>query len=352
MSDSRARSVPVNARAGKYFVTIGEGLDIGSLAVGVKKPCRAVIVSDNTVYPLYGAAVADSLAREGFDASAYLVDAGEGAKRMEVLERLLRFFVDREMTRGDLVLALGGGVVGDLGGFAAAVYMRGVDFIQIPTTILAAVDSSVGGKTGVNLPEGKNLVGAFHQPIAVFCDTRFFETLPEETRANGMAEAVKHGMIADRELLLGIGGLPIAEVCRRNVEIKAGIVERDELDRGVRNLLNFGHTIGHAVEKLSDYRTPHGSAVAIGMSVIARASERSGLTESPCAGELAKALRRLGLPTTCGYPAEKLAEAALRDKKRSGEAITLVIPKEIGRAELCEMPVSRLGEFIAKGLGE
>jgi len=342
--------VIVNTRAGKYPVVIGGGLDFGKLALDVRKPCRVVIVSDDNVFPLYGDAVAKSFVENGYTVSGYLLSPGESSKDMEVVTRLLRFLVAQGLTRQDIVVALGGGVVGDVAGFVAAVYLRGIDFIQLPTTVLAAVDSSVGGKTGVDLPEGKNLVGAFHQPLAVFCDTATFATLPKAVRADGMAEVVKHGMIADRDMLQSLDELPIAEICRRNVAIKAGIVERDEFDRNVRMLLNFGHTVGHAVESLSDYQVSHGSAVAIGMTVITRASEKSGLTESPCLEELKKTLERLGLPVSCDYSAKELAAAALRDKKRSGETITLVIPKKIGHAELHDIPVSELEDFIKKGI--
>jgi 3-dehydroquinate synthase len=343
--------VIVNTRAGKYPVLIGEGLDFGKLALDVRKPCRIVVVSDDNVFRLHGDAVMNSLVENGYIVSGYLLTPGERSKDMEVVTRLLRFLVDQELTRQDILVALGGGVVGDVAGFAAAIYLRGINFIQLPTTVLAAVDSSVGGKTGVDLPEGKNLAGAFHQPLAVFCDTGLFATLPKAVYADGMAEVVKHCMIADGDMLQNLGDLGIAEICRRNVAIKAGIVEKDEFDTGLRMLLNFGHTVGHAVEALSDYSISHGSAVAIGMTVITRASEKSGLTESPCLDELKKTLKHLGLPTSCRYSAGEIADAALRDKKRSGGAITLVVPKRIGHAELYELPVSELEDFIEKGLG-
>ncbi|MCL2192622.1 MAG: 3-dehydroquinate synthase [Treponema sp.] len=351
MSDQMlSNSVIVNTQSGKYPVVIGESLDFGKLALDVQKPCRVVVVSDNNVFPLHGDAIVKSFAENGYTVSGYLLTPGEASKDLEVVSRLLRFLVGQSITRQDILVALGGGVVGDIAGFVAAIYLRGINFIQLPTTILAAVDSSVGGKTGVDLPDGKNLVGAFHQPLAVFCDTGTFATLPKAVYADGMAEVVKHGMIADKEMLLGLGDLGIAEICRRNVAIKAGIVEQDEFDTGVRMLLNFGHTVGHAIEVLSDYRISHGNAVAIGMTVITRASEKSGLTESPCLDELTKTLEHLGLPTSCKYSAKELAGAALRDKKRSGGTITLVIPKRIGHVELYKIPVSDLEDFIKKGI--
>jgi len=208
----------------------------------------------------------------------------------------------------------------------------------------------VGGKTGVDLKAGKNLAGAFHQPLAVLCDTDVFATLPQAVYADGMAEVIKHGMIADREMLLSLHELSSVEMCRRNVEIKARIVEQDEFDTGIRKLLNFGHTVGHAVEALSDYHISHGSAVAIGMAVITRSSERNGLTEAPCLGDLIPTLERYGLPSRCDFSAKELADAALHDKKRMGGAVTLVIPKTTGRAELYDIPIDRLEEFIAQGM--
>jgi len=345
-----AEEVTVCTRAGEYTVVIGGGLDYGRLALTAKKPCKAVVVSDDNVFPLYGEAALASFRANGYQASRFVIKNGEASKTLATVERLLAFLANENVTRSDLLIALGGGVVGDLTGFAAAVYLRGVDFIQLPTTVLAAVDSSVGGKTGVDLPAGKNLAGAFHQPIAVLCDTDTFATLPKEVYADGMAEVIKHGMIADRELLLSLGSLPPAEMCRRNVEIKARVVEEDEFDTGVRRLLNFGHTVGHAVEALSGYRVSHGRAVAIGMAVITRACVRNGLTDPACLGDLENALALYGLPARCEYTAKELARAALHDKKRAGGTISLVIPKKTGRAGIYDLPIEQLEDFIAKGL--
>jgi 3-dehydroquinate synthase len=347
-----AETVEVNTRFGKYSVVIGGGLDYGKLALTAKKPCKAVIVSDDNVFPLYGDAALGSFRESGYQASSYILKNGEGSKNLNTVAELLGFLANEKVKRGDKLVALGGGVVGDITGFVSAIYLRGIDYIQIPTTILAAVDSSVGGKTGVDLSSGKNLVGAFHQPVIVLCDTNVFATLPKAVYADGMAEVIKHGMIADREMLLSLNDLSPGEICRRNVAIKARLVEQDEFDTGTRRLLNFGHTVGHAVEAVSNYRVSHGSAVAVGMAVITRAVERSALTDSACQGDLIRALEAYGLPTCCDYPAKELAAAALHDKKRSGGTVTLVIPKKTGQAELCDIPVEQLEEFIAKGLEE
>ena len=347
-----AETVEVKTRFGKYSVVIGSDLDYGKLALNVKKPCKVVIVSDDNVFSLYGDAAIGSFRESGYQTSSYVLKNGEASKTLDTVTELLNFLANEKMTRGDMLAALGGGVVGDITGFVSAIYLRGVDYIQIPTTILAAVDSSVGGKTGVDLSAGKNLAGAFHQPVTVLCDTNVFATLPKAVYADGMAEVIKHGMIADRELLLSLNDIATVQMCYRNVAIKAGLVEKDEFDTGVRRLLNFGHTVGHAVEAVSNYRVSHGNAVAVGMTVITRAGEKSGMTDSACMGDLVKALERYGLPTHCDFSAKELATAALHDKKRSGGTVALVIPKKTGQAELYDLPVEMLEDFFAKGRDE
>ena len=347
-----AETVEVKTRFGKYSVVVGSGLDYGKLALNAKKPCKVIIVSDDNVFPLYGDAAVGSFRESGYQTGSYVLKNGEASKTLATVTDLLGFLANEKLTRGDMLVALGGGVVGDITGFVSAIYLRGIDYVQIPTTILAAVDSSVGGKTGVDLSAGKNLVGAFHQPVVVLCDTNVFATLPKTVYADGMAEVIKHGMIADKEMLVSLNDLSINEICRRNIEIKARLVEQDEFDTGVRRLLNFGHTVGHALEAVSNYRISHGSAVAVGMTVITRAGVRSALTDSACMGDLVKALGCYGLPARCDFAGKELADAALHDKKRSGGTITLVIPKKTGQAGLCDIPVEQLEDFITKGLNE
>lgn len=342
--------IRVNPKNGSYPVLVGSGLNYGKLALGLKKPCGVVLVSDSTVFPLYGEAAARSFRASGYNVDTYVIKSGEASKNLETVAGLLGFLADKKLTRGDVLAALGGGVVGDITGFVSAIYLRGIPFLQLPTTLLAAVDSSVGGKTGVDLDAGKNLVGAFHQPAAVFCDVNTFKTLPPQVYSDGMAEVIKHGMIADAGLLSGLEVFPIEEVCRRNVAIKARIVERDEFDTGERRLLNFGHTVGHAAELLSGYSITHGCAVAIGMAVMTRAAVRLGMAGEACLEALLRALGRYALPARCEYSAKALAGAALSDKKRMGGEIALVIPREAGRAEILELPVGELEGFIQKGL--
>ena len=347
-----AEQVIVHTHSGTYPVVIGNGLDYGKLSLAVKKPCKAIIVSDDNVFPLYAAAAAGSFRSAGYEISTYMIPYGEASKSMDTVARLLDFLARENITRSGLLIALGGGVTGDITGFAAAVYLRGIDFIQLPTTILAAVDSSVGGKTGVDLPSGKNLAGAFHQPVAVLCDTNVFATLPRSVYCDGMAEVIKHGMIADREMLGSLKEMPADTMCARNVAIKARVVESDEFETGPRKLLNFGHTVGHAVEKLSNYTISHGRAVAIGMAVMTRSCVKNGLADPECITILTQALEQYDLSSKCDFSAKDLARAALQDKKRSESVITLVIPKKAGKAELYDLPVTELENLIAQGLEE
>lgn len=347
--------IRVNAST-SYDILIGSGLlpQAGALFRENFPPCKVALVSDSNVMPLYGPAVDASLRSAGFAVYTYTFAAGESSKTLNTAAGLLGFFSESGLDRGDIAVALGGGVCGDLTGFAASIYLRGIRYVQIPTSLLAAVDSSVGGKTGVDLAAGKNLAGSFWQPALVVCDTTAFDTLPSHYLADGLAEVVKYGVIADRALFDRLKKEPVAkvfdQVVAACVSIKRDIVQRDEFDRGERQLLNFGHTIGHAVEKLSGYTISHGHAVAMGMACMARAADALGLSEPPCAGEIAGLLRVLNLPAKCPFPAEAVAHAALRDKKVKGSAITLVIPKRIGEAVLHRLPVSELEAFFAAGI--
>ena len=267
---------------------------------------------------------------------------------------MLEFFAEQRLTRKDAIIALGGGVTGDMAGFAAGCYLRGVRYVQIPTTLLAAVDSSVGGKTAVDLAAGKNLAGLFHQPTLVICDTDTFETLSPDEFANGSAEAIKTGILDDDTLfsLFETGDVhqDISSIVEQCVSYKARIVEADETETGERKLLNLGHTAGHAIERCSDFTMPHGHAVAIGLCIIARAAERLGWAKEPIARRIETALARNGLPTRTEFSPEALAEAALSDKKRAGGNITLVIPKKIGDCALMELPVDRLIDVFRAGM--
>lgn len=339
-----------------YKVHIGSGLlsQCGTFVSEIHAPCLVALVTDSFVDMIYSSAVTRSLEGAGYRVVKFVLPAGERSKSMETYMSLLSFLVERGVTRSDLIVALGGGVVGDLAGFAAATYLRGMDFVQLPTSFLAQVDSSVGGKTAVDLPQGKNLVGAFWQPRLVLCDIKCLATLSRETLADGLGETIKYGMIADAEILrlLQEDGLEAeAEgVIARCIQIKANVVEADERDNGPRQLLNFGHTAGHAIEKHSHFTLTHGRAVAIGMAVVTRACVKRGMTDPSVLEMLESLLKRYGLSDRCTLTAAELAEGALADKKRRGETITLVLPREPGKCVLSPIPTAELESFFQDGL--
>lgn len=324
----------------------------GELVRAVSEAGLAVVVADSNVAPLYAKIVRGSLSAAGFDTRLFVFPAGESSKTHETLLKLYRFLAQNGVTRSDLIVALGGGVTGDTAGFAAATYMRGVNFVQIPTSLLAQIDSSVGGKTGVDLPEGKNLVGAFHQPRLVICDPETLRTLSGRFFTDGMAEAVKYGCILDASLfgLIEDGGgrTRIAELIERCIALKRDVVEHDEFESGERMLLNFGHTMGHAIEKFYQFKTySHGEAVSMGMMLAASAGERHGLTAPGTAKRLGGLLDRLGLPLQCDAGLKTLAQLALRDKKRKGREMNVVLLREIGNGFLHRLPASELETFFA-----
>lgn len=349
----------VQVRAGRpYEVFIGRGLmgEAGDkIARALGRTCAAAILTDDTVDALYGARVARSLSERGFSVCRFAMPSGEAHKTLETWERMLTFLSENGMTRAGAVVALGGGVPGDVAGFAAASYQRGVDLVQIPTTLLAMIDSSVGGKTGVDLGGLKNQVGAFHQPRLVLIDPEALATLPAATLSDGAAEAVKYGVLGDGELFerLSRGGWTAdAEwVIERCVTQKAALVAADERDTGSRQLLNLGHTLGHAIEKCSGFHFSHGRAVAVGMIYAARIARGMGLCGPEVEEAISAALAAGGLPLAAPYGAAELAAAAMADKKRAGAEITLVLPREIGRCELVRVPAAELEKLTRVAVG-
>ena len=313
--------------------------------------CRLCILTDDTVDAFYGAAVFQSFKDAGYSVEKIVIPHGEESKSAENLLNVVNKLAQMHFTRSDMLVALGGGVVGDLCGFCAATYMRGTRFIQLPTTLLAAVDSSVGGKTAVNLPAGKNMFGVFWQPSLVLCDTDVLHTLDEKVFADGTAEIIKYGMIWDEELFAALetGTWNREDVIARCVEIKRDVVNRDEFDTGLRQILNFGHTVGHAVESLSHFEISHGSAVAIGMTIVTRAICRQGMAKEDVLARLIKTLEVNRLPVSCGFSAEELFEKAIGDKKREGDKIHIIAVKEIGKAEIICMDLIQLKEWIRLG---
>ena len=348
------KKVTVNASR-VYDIIIDKGIldRAGELAALVKKPCRAAILTDSNVAPLYLARLENSLESAGYSVVSFTILAGEASKNAENYLAFLSFLAQNKITRSDCIFALGGGVVGDLCGFCAATYLRGIEFIQIPTTLLAMVDSSVGGKTAIDIPEGKNLVGAFYQPSLVICDYDTLSTLPGEIFTDGCAEVIKYGLINDKELFTKLKNpiMPqiedIIENCVRN---KRDVVNADEHDTGVRQLLNLGHTAAHSIEILSDFSISHGSAVAMGMAIILRAAVKLGHCSKEECNEAIREISSYGLPTDCPYSAHELSGVALNDKKRQGGSITLIMPFGIGDSRLYKVSVDSLEEIFRAGL--
>lgn len=341
----------VTVKASKqYDVLIAKGLlqQAGERIAAVHKCCSCMLVSDETVWALYGARVMQSLENSGFTVHTFIIKPGEASKSTNNLILLWETLAEKQITRSDLLVALGGGVVGDLTGFAAATFLRGIDYVQIPTTLLAMVDSSVGGKTAVDLAHGKNLAGAFYQPHLVLCDTDTLQTLPDSIFADGMAEVIKYGFINRPALLqmLKNTDTPIEDIIALCVEDKKEIVEADERDNGCRQLLNLGHTLAHGIELNSDYTVSHGSAVAIGMVLITKSAVKAGLCRRDTLDILLALLKKYNLPTDTEFTCEQLCEAALEDKKRKGGFITLVIPVETGKSELQKRRIDELPNFI------
>ena len=349
------RTLPVNVGKG-YNVKIGKGIlpRCGEEIAALLGPCSVAVVTDSNVAELYLEECVRSLTEAGLRASVFTFPAGEGSKNLSTLSDILEAMASEGLTRVDAVAALGGGVAGDMAGFAAGCYMRGVRFVQIPTTLLAAVDSSVGGKTAVDLRAGKNLAGLFHQPSLVLCDTDCLNTLPETEYCCGLAEALKTGVLRGEGLFRlfeeGMAREQIEDVIAQCVEYKAGVVERDEREQGERKLLNLGHTVGHAIELCSNYTILHGLAVAMGLAIIARASAQRGWCSPATARRIEAALKRNSLPATTEFSPTELAKAALSDKKRAGSTVTLAIPSEIGACTLKPVSVAELEGIIAEGL--
>lgn len=348
-------TITVNASR-TYQVQVGAGLlaRTGELSAPLIQGRDAVIVSDSNVWPRYGRTVAGSLAQAGFRVREFVFPAGEASKNPQVLLELLTFLARHELTRSDAVFALGGGVTGDMAGLAAALYLRGIACVQLPTSLLSMVDSSVGGKTAVDLPEGKNLVGTFTQPHLVLCDTQALDTLSPAVLAEGWAEIIKYGMIRSRELLDFLREKPAGEnldwVIAQCLTIKRDVVAADERDNAVRQVLNFGHTIGHAIERCGHYTIYHGEGVAMGMAIMTRACVKQGRCPAECWTVLEELLDKYHLPKTCDMDPADLLAAARADKKRRGNAITLIQPERLGNCVLYKTDYDELARVLEVGM--
>ncbi len=357
----RPDQIHVRTPGGEYSIVLGSGVmaELGERARKLGLGRRVVVATDTNVAPLYAAKVAAVLEASGFRASVAVMPVGERHKSWESVEMFVEAFLDAGLDRGGWVAALGGGVVGDTAGFAASIYMRGVDFVQLPTSLLAMADSSIGGKVGVDHARGKNLLGAFKQPALVMADLDVLASLPAEQMACGMAEVIKAGVIADPVLFDRIDDgrqatgdlrsttydlrLTIYDSLRRAIEVKRGIVERDPHEAGERALLNLGHTFGHAFEKCTEYNRPHGYAVAQGMVVAFRLALGLGMCDEASGERVERVLREYGLPTRWGAPelggdgaVERVLEAMMLDKKRVDGRLRLVLPEAIGKVRLVD----------------
>ena len=332
-----------------YQVLVGSGV-INQLGNQITKLLpttkKVAVITDETVQGLYFDIVKNQLAAVEKEVIQYVLKPGETAKSAENYIAILSWLAQNEITRTDTIIAFGGGVIGDLAGFVAATYLRGISYIGIPTTLLAMVDSSVGGKTAIDLPAGKNLVGAFYQPRLVLVDIDVLATIPPKILNDGYAEIIKYGMIGDAELLKILAdNHDRQKIIARCIKMKSKIVCADPFDATVRNLLNFGHTIGHALELLSDYQLSHGQAVAIGMAVDTRATGNQALIEL-----LERLLVKYELSTTTDFTATEIFAATTRDKKRSGNEITNVVPVALGICELQKIPLAKYHDWLKTGL--
>lgn len=336
-----------------YDIIIENGMlkNCGELIKPVVRGDNCIVITDTNVEPLYSDIVINSLKAAGFNVSCHVFTAGEESKTFRTVENMLGAFISAGLTRQDFAVALGGGVCGDLTGFAAAIYQRGIDYIGIPTTLLSQIDSSVGGKTGCDLVYGKNLAGAFHSPKRVLIDPDCLSTLTPRVFNDGLGEAIKYGVIKSAPLFERLMAEDahgfINELIAECVSIKRDVTENDFFESGERMLLNYGHTIGHSIEKYYNFKDiTHGEAVGIGMVVMAAAAERNGDCEVGTAEKITACLHKYNLPATTSIETEKLCSGALTDKKRRGRDIKLVVPKGIGNCFVKTVPANRLCDYI------
>ncbi len=337
----------------KYDIVIDRGIlpVCGELIRKTTNAHTAAIITDDNVAEIYLSTVTKSLENAGFEVCTFTFSHGEENKTISTVMQMVEFFAENKLSRSDIAIALGGGVCGDMCGFAAAIYMRGISFVQIPTSLLAQVDSSVGGKTGCDLSSGKNLVGAFHNPSLVIIDPNTLNTLPEKYMADGMGEIIKYGCIRSRslfdQLLNGEKYENIDDIIYECVKIKANIVENDFTEQNDRMLLNFGHTVGHAIEKAENFcGISHGMAVGIGMVMITDASEAAGLTETGTADKIRSVLNRYNMPTETTYDTSVIADAAMSDKKRRSDTLNTVLLKNIGDSFIHRLDCKKFKDFL------
>lgn len=348
------KTVSVHASR-SYEIRIGRGLlqGAGEQIRAVTDAKKVMLVSDDAVWPLYGGAVRRSLETAGLTVCSFVFPHGESSKCACTYLELLDALCAQQLTRKDAIAALGGGVAGDLAGFAASTYLRGIGFIQIPTTLLAMVDSSVGGKTAIDLPAGKNLAGTFYQPWLVLCDPDCLTTLPEDIFRDGCAEVIKYAVLGNApffdDLRAGSAHAQLEHIIETCVTMKRDIVAQDEFDRGQRQLLNLGHTFGHGIEACSGFAVSHGSAVAIGMAMMVRAAAAFGLCTEKTRDTVVDILRQYDLPVDCTFRAEDMLPTILHDKKAAGDTINLIVPTAVGQCRIVKTPASEIMDWLRAG---
>lgn len=331
-----------------YDIIISSGAiaSVGDFLKELYTPRKVCIIADSTAGSLYSKGVMESLEAAGFFPSRILFPSGEHSKNLTTYANIVESLASENLSRSDVVLALGGGVVMDIAGFAAGTYLRGIDLVQVPTTLLSAMDASVGGKNAVNLLQGKNLAGIFWDPRMVICDPETFNNLPESQILDALSEAVKNAIVSDASLVSKIEARDLEYVVERSLSIKKSLVEVDAEDRGLRQRLSFGHTIGHCIEKASSYSVSHGKSVAIGMVAEAKAAYSMGYAKNNTSSEIARILLNLGLPTEVKYTASELLPFVKNDKKFSDGKITIVVPEAVGKCALRKISPAELEEYV------
>lgn len=357
------RRIAVTTAQRDYEVQVGYDnlCTLGAITRSKAKGDAAAIISDSNVAPLYAARVRASLEDEGMAVTEIVFEAGERNKRLSTLEVMLEELAEAGLTRADVVVALGGGVTGDMGGLAAAMYLRGIQVIQAPTSLLAMVDSSVGGKCAVDLAHGKNLAGAFFQPSAVVADVACLSTLSPELFRDSVGEVIKHAVLSDPALFEQLSRHPmvpgaytpeeLVATVARNVEIKRDVVDADATEQGVRQTLNLGHTLGHAIESANDYAWGHGTSVACGLACVTRATERLGWTEPGTLRAVERMIEAHGLPTDTEIDHDTIMSFATHDKKRAKGGVNLVVVRRIGEVELRHVSLDELAHIVEIGCG-
>ncbi len=361
---TKVYKIDVKVESGSYPIFIEKGLldEIGQGIRNIYKGKKIAVITDSNVDGLYGEKVVRSISEAGFEVCRIVVKAGEESKSFDTLLEVYNKLLDFRINRGDIIAALGGGVIGDMAGFAASTFLRGIPFIQIPTTLLAQVDSSVGGKVAVDLPRGKNLVGSFYQPKAVFIDPSLLTTLNEKFFNDGMGEVIKYGAIRDKDLFHSLMKYENKEALLKEIDkiiyiccsIKAAVVEADEKDTGERMLLNFGHTIGHAVEQFYKYTTySHGEAVAMGMYAITKLGEELGMTKPGTSEEIKEVLIKYNLPWTLPeIKSEVIIETIGHDKKNIGDSMNFILLESIGKSFIQKIDTNQVKTYLENLLGK